>query len=164
MAYQVIALDLLLPHVEQRHPGGRYPLDLLGHDGAHHRKLQQGVGIAAHVCPQIQHHCALSAQCRQRLDEGGPVDPGQGFEHAFGHGHQGTGIAGTDAGIGLTGFHQIEHNPHGGVFQGTQRHDRFFAHADDLGCMYETNAGMSQQAMLLQQRGDQVLVTDQNKI
>ena len=54
------------------------------------------------------------------------------------------------AGIGLTGFHQIKHNPHGGVFQSSQRHDRLVAHANHLGCMYETNARMSQQAMLLQ--------------
>lgn len=93
----------------------------------------------------------------------GRSTPGQGFEHALGHGHQRTGIAGADAGIGLASFHQIEDDPHGGVFQGAQRHDRFVAHANHLGCMHETNAGVIQQAMLLQKRGGLVLVTDQDQ-
>ena len=36
----------------------------------------------------------------------------------------------------------------------------FFAHAHNLGGMHETNAGMVEQTVLLQQRGGLVLITD----
>ena len=76
VAHQIVALDLLLADVEQGNTGGCNAFYLFGHDGAHHRKLQQGIGIATDVGAEIQHHSAFTTQCWQRLDEGWSVYPG----------------------------------------------------------------------------------------
>ena len=47
--------------------------------------------------------------------DGGSINARQRLEDETGDGHQGTGIAGTDAGIGLTGLDLFDGDAHGGV-------------------------------------------------
>ena len=57
-------------------------------------------GAAIDVGAQVQ-HVGLAIAGRQRGGNGGPIDARQGLENEAGNRHEGAGIAGGHAGIGL---------------------------------------------------------------
>ena len=130
VAHQVVAL-ISSSHVEQCHSAVAIPRILCSH-GAHHGKVQQGVHRSLRSRTD-QHHGRFPlsrGRLAMRLSRSAPG----GFEHALGHGHQGTGVACTDTMVSAAPLlteiqgHACE------FFQGARSAmDRLFAHAHDLG-------------------------------
>ena len=109
----VRALQFLGADVEQLHPR---PLQLEHHpriSRAHHRELDEIVGVALGIGAEIEHDQVVVAERRQQSGERRPVDPGHGAKRQLGHRHHRPGIAAGDHRLRLAVLHRGDGEAHG---------------------------------------------------
>src|SRR5690606_5835813 len=82
-----------------------------GYDGPHHRELEQEFGIAGGIRSQVEHMDG-AADRRQLRDDRRALYSWKHLQHELGGSHQRTGVAGADAGVGLTFLDEIDRDPH----------------------------------------------------
>ena len=113
--HAIIALDLLLAHIQQGDTG----VGLMVHGArelrAHDRKLKQLLGGGVHIRAQIQ-HMGMAALAGYGRADGRAVNPRQHLEDKTRGRHQGPGIAGADTGRRPPLAHLFDRDPHRRLF------------------------------------------------
>ena len=145
-----MALDVFRTHVEQAHRRTFEPEHGAREGFAHHREIDELVGVAFDVGADVEDHALPAFGRPQRRDR----RPRNAFDHPeliHRHRHQRAGVAGGDDDFGLAVLHGFDGAPHAGLASAAKRQARLLihahirlgvTHADVLG---ELGAALSQQ-------------------
>src|SRR5471032_2849707 len=158
-----VALDVLGADVQQA--DGR-ALDFFhGRDQhrTHDGELVQVMRFAIDVGAQVQHIGRSIFLVRHDAADGRAVDAGHGLEYVARYRHQGAGIAGRDAGLGLAVLDLLDGDAHRRILLAAQGHFERIVHGDLFGGVLHGDARMRVDVQLFQFRADYVLQTDQDQ-
>ena len=127
-----IALNDFLANIEQPHAGGGVLLEHGHQCCAHHSELQQVLGRAINVGPQIEHRGGAPLVighlgCNRRA-----VDTIQRFQQVARNGHQRARIPRRHSCRSRAILDLLNGHAHGGILLPAQRHFHGIVHADDL--------------------------------
>ena len=128
------ALVLLGADVEEADARAGEAEGVAGVGGAHHRVLQEVVGVGADVGAGVEEHVVAGGVERGPEDgDGRAVDAGRLAEREHGQRHQRAGVAAGDDDRGLARLHRLERAPHAGALGVAQHARGLVVHGDDAG-------------------------------
>ena len=157
----VRALQFLGADVEQLHARQLELKHDPGVSGAHHRELDEVVGVALGIGAEIEHHDIIGAQGRQHGGERRPVDAGHGPQCQLGHRHQRAGIPAESA-AWASFLYRGDGAAHRAGLGAADRLGRLVVARDDVLAMDDL-ADVGEAAMLGELDADRVFVAEQHE-
>ena len=130
LAHEVVALALFLADAHQADPGVLQADDRLHEDLAHDRELDEVVGLAVGVGPDVDEQ-GLSLEPGDEEGQGRPVHALEGTQDVAGDVDDRSGVAHADEGVGPAVLDELGPDPDGGGLLFPEGEEAL-AHADRL--------------------------------
>ena len=125
------ALDVFDADIQQSNGRALNVKDRPRHGRAHQCKFGELAGCRADIGADIEHN-ALRAHRRPQRRQGRPFNASHRPQNESRHGHQATGIASRNGGIGFAGSDSFERQPHAGALAAPQGLTRLFVHGYEV--------------------------------